>query len=326
MSGRTFPSLINFPLPFFAIEDTDGGAAFVEQPGDREPEGGAAPAPEGDQGGEGGGGDEGASGDAGDEGGGAPVGDGQGDDAGSGESGDAGDDGDGDGAASEGEPEPVTAKKPSWKDRQIIKLRQQLKDQATELGKLKGADTKTAPDTSLPPPQTTDGQDLVPRAQAEEAALQRFRNEQRVSSINTRADAMYDAGAAAFPKTWKARVDEAAEALGPEISGRDGLFLDVITDLPNAAQVYYELAGDLDNLERVLALPAAKMGMELASLSAKLATPKPRQGTSKAPAPIKPLDTTTTDELALDDPNLSQEEFNRRMDAEDAKRYANRRR
>ena len=52
--------------------------------------------------------------------------------------------------------------------------------------------------------------------------------------------------------------------------------------------------------------------------------PKPKP-VSRAPAPITPLDKPTKEALPLDDPNLSQDEFNRRMDAEEEKAFKARR-
>jgi hypothetical protein len=285
-------------LPFFAIEDEDGGAAFVEQPGDREPEG-EAPEPE-----------------AGTE----PEPEAEPEEEAPAEEPEASAEPEAESepeAEPEAEPEPAP-KKPSWKDRQIIKLRQQLKEKDTELAKVRTPTPEPAPEGEAAPPQPD-------REQVKAEVRAEMEREQRFKTINQRSDAMYDAGAKDFPKTWTARVNEAAEALGQEIVDRPE-FLETLTELPNAAAVYHELAGDLDNMERVLALPAAKMGLELAQMSAKLATPKPKPAAqSKAPAPIRPIERPAQDELALDDPNLTQDEFNRRMDRLEEAKFAARR-
>lgn len=321
MNPPRFPGLFTTVsrLPFFAPNEGEGGGEggddpFVERPEDREPDpegegGGEPPAGEGE-----GGEEEPPAGEEGAEGeeGAAPEGEG----------------GEGEGEeppAGEGGEEEPPKPKTNWKDRQIIKLRQQLKQKDEALAKVAGGNTETA---SAPASTVTGGQgtdDLVPRAQAVEEAKRALAQEQRVQNINQRSDAMYDAGAKAFPKTWKTRVDEAAQALGDEIIARPE-FLETLTELDNSAAVYYELTGDLDNLERVLGLPPAKMGLELAKISGEIAAKKAPRQQSRAPAPIKPIARTSESELSLDDPNLSMEEFNRRMDKLEEQKYAQRRR
>jgi hypothetical protein len=139
--------------------------------------------------------------------------------------------------------------------------------------------------------------------------------------INTGLENMDTAGKDAFAATWDARIEMVRETLRDELVARPD-FLEAVTDLPNAAAVYHELAGDLDKMEAVLKMPAHKMGMELARLSDKLAKPAARP-VSRAPAPIKPIDKggveRTLDEL-INDPNASMAEIDRRMAAEEKKR------
>ena len=145
------------------------------------------------------------------------------------------------------------------------------------------------------------------------------RNQERFTKINQGADAMFEAGAKAFPKTWGKRVADAADVFSDEIRAKPE-FLEAVTELDNAAAVYHELAGDPDKMEEVLNLPPHKMGMELARLSAKLSTPAPK-AISRAPAPIRPLDRPAQEPKNLDDPNLSMDEFDRMMRAEEDKAY-----
>lgn len=153
----------------------------------------------------------------------------------------------------------------------------------------------------------------------EAEVMARAKEVARLTDLNTRADRLFDDGSAKF-KDWTTRVAQVNEAFGDQLSQRADIF-DAITKLPNAPDVYHALGGDLDHMAHVLELSPVELGMELASLSAKLAKPKPPI-VSKAPAPIKPLEKNQVDELPLDDPRVSMEEFNRRMDAEEEKRWA----
>lgn len=234
----------------------------------------------------------------------------------------------------EAEPEPVTAEteeeeepaprdtRKDWRDRQIIKAREAAKKER-ELRE--AAETRANALEALygqPGEEQAEGRAVITREEAKKEALAEFRQEQYYKNLNTAAETMFEAGQKAFPKSWGTRVAQAAEVFRDEIIGRPE-FLEVVTGLDNAPAVYHALAGDPDKMEAILAMPSAKMGAELAKMSINLAKAPP-VNVSRAPAPIKPLDKPTIEDLPLDDPNLSQEEFNRRMDAAEAKKYGTR--
>jgi len=279
-------------------EAPDVDDPFAEQPGDREPDPSAAAPepepevePEPEDGAEGG--DEEPE----------PV------------TSEASDDGAGD---EEEEPAP---RKTDWRDKQIIKARQKAKE--AEDARKAAEERAAALEELLAKPEGE--REAGDKPLSREEALRVVREEQRLETLNKRLDGLFDEGQKAFPKSWDSRIREAGEALRDELQQRPDFF-EAVADLDNATAVYHELAGDIDRFESVLALPPAKMGMELARISAKLTAPPKPKPVSKAPAPIKPLDKPTIEDLPLDDPNISQEEFNRRMDAMEEKRFAAQRR
>ncbi len=119
-------------------------------------------------------------------------------------------------------------------------------------------------------------------------------------------------------------MTNAAEIFGQEMAAKPH-FLEALTDLDNSAQVYHDLTGDPDRLEALLAMSPVKMGAELARLSTKLAA-KPAVVVSRAPAPITPLAAPklverTLEDLANDDSPEALDELDRRMAAEERKRF-----
>lgn len=127
---------------------------------------------------------------------------------------------------------------------------------------------------------------------------------------NDKLDALFDQGVKAY-KDFDKRVAAYGEAFGPELASRVDFF-SAVAKLPNGADVVYTLGGDLDHMAEILDMAPVDMGMELARLSADLAKPKAPK-VSKAPAPIKPLETRHHTEMGIDDPNLPAAEFERRM-------------
>lgn len=69
--------------------------------------------------------------------------------------------------------------------------------------------------------------------------------------------------------------------------------LEAITDMPNAHKVLYAIGKDPELADRVVKMPVARMGMELARVDAAISKP-PVKPVSKAGTPITPIDTTTS--------------------------------
>lgn len=225
-------------------------------------------------------------------------------------------------AAADGETEAASeAPKKDWRDRQIAKLRDQQRQREEELAEAKRRAEAAEALLALPPEERNASLTEAQREAIRKEEAEKLEQKAYYTRINQNLETMYDAGKAAFASTWETRVKQAAEVFSDELRSRPD-FLEAVTELPNAAAVYHELAGDPDKMEAVLKLPPHKMGIELANLSAKVAKPASKP-VSKVPAPIKPLDVRgaerTLEEL-LNDPNASMAEIDRRMNAEEAKR------
>lgn len=226
-------------------------------------------------------------------------------------------------AEAEEEPAAEAAPPPKkdWRERQIAKLREKEKAKDAELEELrKRAEAAEALLAASPEERAAAGGDRD-RDEIRKEVAEQVRQEQYYKRLNDGLERMDEAGKVAFKGSWDDRIAEAREALRDEIIARPE-FLEAVTDLPNAAAVYHELAGDLDRMEAVLKMPAHKMGMELARISDKLAAPAPKP-VSKAPKPIKPLQTEGVErdlESLINDPNASMSEINKRMAAEERKR------
>ncbi len=93
-------------------------------------------------------------------------------------------------------------------------------------------------------------------------------------------------------------------------------FLEAVTSLPNAADVYFHLGSNPDEAAHVLRLPPVKMAMELARLSAQIGKPKPA---SKASAPITPVGRGATPSSDLTDDMPIEEWMKRRQAQVDAR-------
>jgi hypothetical protein len=108
---------------------------------------------------------------------------------------------------------------------------------------------------------------------------------------------------------------------------RSETFFEALTALPNGADVYHALGGDMDRLEAVLDMNPVRMGMALAEMSAdlKAKSAKPPTPISRAPKPIKPIEERGAADRSLDDlindPNASMEEIDRRLSAEETRRF-----
>lgn len=300
---RSFPGMYALRYPFFAPDEDLGGGegdpdpAFIEQPGDREEEPAGDPPPAAEE-------EPPAEGEEE-----PPAAEGEEEEPPAAE------------AEEEAEGEAPAPRK-DWRDRQIIKARKAEKE-ANER-----ATALAAENAELRAAQGAEGEGAVltdaERKRIRDEAAIEIRTEQRFKTINERCDAMFDAGAKAFPKTWETSVVAAGEVFGEEMRARPD-FLEAVTDLDNAAAVYHDLASDPDKMEEVLNLAPHKMGMELAKISARLAqAPRPKP-ISRVPAPITPLDGPTLQErsmedLANDPSDAAMREFDRRMAADEAKR------
>lgn len=223
----------------------------------------------------------------------------------------------------EGEPEASAEppQKKDWRDRQIAKLRERERAKDEELAEAKRRAEAAEALLAATPEEREAGAGDKTKEEIRRQVAEEVRQEEFFKRLNTGLVAMDEAGKKAFAGTWDGRIAAAAELFGEEMRNRPDM-LEAITDLPNAAVVYHELAGDLDKLEALIQMPAHKMGMELAKLSQALSKP-PAKPVSKVPKPITPLTRSggerTLEEL-MNDPNADMAEIDRRMAAEEKKR------
>jgi hypothetical protein len=133
----------------------------------------------------------------------------------------------------------------------------------------------------------------------------------KVKSLDEACNKVYETGAEEFP--------DFEDKLGTFklLGGVQPHFLEMMTALPNAHKVLYELGKDPDNAERVMRMEPARAAIELAKLDAKLGAPASR-AVSRAPAPIKPVDATSRAES--DPENMSMSEFVKWREAKDKAR------
>lgn len=126
---------------------------------------------------------------------------------------------------------------------------------------------------------------------------------QRIAALNTlnqKCETLFDQGAKTHSASWNDRVNQAGQAFGKDLLNRVDFF-EALTKLPNAVDVYHELAGDLDHMSDVLAMGPLDLGMELSRMSATLNTKPKAPPVSRAPAPIEPIDgggSNASDDLA----------------------------
>lgn len=87
-------------------------------------------------------------------------------------------------------------------------------------------------------------------------------------------------------KEFGASFDKAMTNLG--LVGMPREFLEMVSEADYGARILAHLGGDLDEAERIAALPPLKMARELTKLDIKLGSQKTKQ-VSKAPPPITPV-------------------------------------
>ena len=189
------------------------------------------------------------------------------------------------------EPEkPVEKKKISWELRRIneeTNKRREAERRAAELDaeikRLRGGSDKPAATTEDPAP--VDAEQIRARARDE------IRQEEAVrlatERFNEACNKTFEQGVAAYGQDFETAANTLSQALGDDMQKRPE-FLQVITDLENGHQVYYELSRNPVEAERLLKMPSHKMILELGRMSEKAGKPAPKP-ISKAPAPVTPV-------------------------------------
>lgn len=128
--------------------------------------------------------------------------------------------------------------------------------------------------------------------------------------FNAASNATFAEGSKEFGK---AKFEEAVGSLSQ--AGADEDFFRELVDGESpkvAAKIIDHLAQDLDAASYLFSLPKRQMAREIGRLSVKLesSTPPPRK-LSNAPPPLSDIKGTGSAPISLDDPNLSDKEWNR---------------
>lgn len=172
------------------------------------------------------------------------------------------------------------------KDETIADLQARLDAAESLVNARGGSDAGTGGQDGAPPPaaapSTADRNPATGRVytEAEIEALADRRAAQR--EFNRAADASYQAGMAQFPD-WEEAIGnlKSLEIMSPQL-------LDAALATDEAPAVLHHLGKDPEEAARIVSLPPARMGAELAKLALKLSTPASR-AVSTAPDPISPV-------------------------------------
>jgi hypothetical protein len=148
----------------------------------------------------------------------------------------------------------------------------------------------------------------LPRDQELEAlAEQKAIELAQVKVYNDRANAIYKAGCEAFPD-----FAQKLDAL-KEVGNITVPFVEAVDETGDAEKILYYLGKNPDEAQRIMDLPAHRMGTALGKLAARLAAPPAPKPQSKAPAPIKPISGKARAEQT--DEQMPIDEYMRREDA-----------
>lgn len=126
------------------------------------------------------------------------------------------------------------------------------------------------------------------------------------TAFDNQCNAIFDAGVKEFED-----FGSRAASLNDIGMAQNKPFFDAILDADNSARLIYELAGNLDEAERIMNLPTSRMIRELTKLELSLSNkPKPTKPVSNAPAPLKTLDGKSPVSLKSSD-TMSDEEYSK---------------
>lgn len=211
--------------------------------------------------------------------------------------------------------DPKPAKEP-WYTKRIGKLTKEASNAKEELqaarDKIAAMEAASAGGEDAPR--------LYTQAEVDAQIEKRASEKSEISQINGKLDTMFETGLKSH-KDFEKRVQAYGQAFGQELATRVDFFT-AVSDLDNGSDVLYALGGDLDRMADILEMSGPRMGIALANLSAKLAAPKPKP-LSKAPSPIKPLESTTKAAKSIWDKDISDDEYVRLRREQRAAKQAN---
>lgn len=213
------------------------------------------------------------------------------------------------------EPDKKPEKAPlSWQEKRRIEETNKRRTAEARIAEVE-AENKRLREAAAKP---ADGAAATPVAtitpeQAIERAKQQLVAQQEAEAFRDATGRVLGKGLETIPGFEEARQEMVAN-FGDQLNSRPDFFEAIIDpDLPNGHDVFYALAKDPEQTERLLRMSPVKLGQEVAKLSAKLATPataapEPKV-ISKAPAPVRPVGGAPGPTSRLDDPNIPMDDF-----------------
>lgn len=171
-----------------------------------------------------------------------------------------------------------------------------------ELERLRKAAATPPADGAAPAPAAT----LTPE-QARAAAKAEIEAETRAKEFSDATGRVLSAGLASIPDFEEARQDM-VNNFGDQLNARPDFF-EAITALENGHEVFYDLAKDPEETERLLSLSPVRLAIEVAKRGEKKApVPEPKP-ISRAPAPVKPVSGAPAASDRLDDPSAPMDQW-----------------
>lgn len=237
----------------------------------------------------------------------------------------------------EGEPPAPRPARVPWQNKRIDKLTAETKAEreARERAERERDETKRKLDayqalygTEVVPPAAPgapatpapaaapDGQRVYTQAEFDAEVASRA----KLATIDNTLNQWFDEGVKEGGEAFKQKLAAAGQAFGPQLVQRLDFF-EALTSLPNGAQVYEALAGDLDHFADVLEMNPLQLGLELGKLSTAAGTKpaaKPHR-ISNAPPPITPIN--GAGGRAADPETETPEEYHERRQRERQARY-----
>lgn len=143
------------------------------------------------------------------------------------------------------------------------------------------------------------------------AVEQRATEQRQQETFNAQCDEVFDAGTKEFPDF------EASLGNFRTLGGLSPALIEAAIETDAAAKVLHYLGKNLEEAETILKLSPARMGAAVAKLASKVSAAPPPKPVTKAPAPIKPLASTSTvsDDQEPKDPDAWTKWFNKQRDA-----------
>jgi hypothetical protein len=210
------------------------------------------------------------------------------------------------------EPEkPVEKKKISWELRRINEetnkrreVEKRAADLEAELARFRAGEKKPAAETDEP--------EAVDIEQIRKQTRDQIRQEEALNlateKFNEACNQTFEKGKTLFGADFEHAADTMSKALGDEMQKRPEFLQVIVGELENGPQVYFELSKNLEEAERILKLPTAKMILEIGRMNDKVAKPAVKP-ISKAPAPVSPVGGTPKNTARLDDDDMPMDQF-----------------